>query len=136
MNITRRTFLAGAVAGVGMETARAAGTGPSAGAETPKGAPNVTFGVLSDVHLERRGDEDTLLKALAYFRDNGADGEEGRGRRMGPPPDGEEGRGRRMGPPPDDEEGRGRRKGLQRKNKKGRGRRKGMKRDGADDHGV
>ena len=55
MNITRRTFLAGAVAGVGMETARAAGTGPSAGAETPKGAPNVTFGVLSDVHLERRG---------------------------------------------------------------------------------
>ena len=74
MNITRRTFLAGAVAGVGMETARAAGTGPSAGTETPKGAPNVTFGVLSDVHLERRGDEDTLLKALAYFRDNGADG--------------------------------------------------------------
>jgi len=74
MNITRRTFLAGAVAGVGMETARAAGTGPSAGAEAPKGAPNVTFGVLSDVHLERRGDEDTLLKALAYFRDNGADG--------------------------------------------------------------
>ena len=136
MDITRRTFLAGAVAGIGMETARAAGTGPSAGAETPKGAPNVTFGVLSDVHLERRGDEDTLLKALAYFRDNGADGEEGRGRRMGPPPDGEEGRGRRMGPPPDDEEGRGRRKGLQRKNKKGRGRRKGMKRDGADDHGV
>jgi len=61
MNITRRTFLAGAVAGVGMETARAAGTGPSAGAEAPKGAPNVTFGVLSDVHLERRGDEDTLL---------------------------------------------------------------------------
>ena len=150
MDITRRTFLAGAVAGIGMETARAAGTGPSAGAETPKGAPNVTFGVLSDVHLERRGDEDTLLKALAYFRDNGADGEEGRGRRMGPPPDGEEGHGRRMGPPPDgeegrerlmgpppdDEEGRGRRKGLQRKNKKGRGRRKGMKRDGADDHGV
>jgi len=74
MNITRRTFLAGAVAGVGMETARAAGTGPSAGVEAPKGAPNVTFGVLSDVHLERRGDEDTLLKALAYFRDNGADG--------------------------------------------------------------
>jgi len=59
---------------VGMETARAAGTGPSAGVEAPKGAPNVTFGVLSDVHLERRGDEDTLLKALAYFRDNGADG--------------------------------------------------------------
>ena len=74
MNITRRTFLAGAVAGVGMETARAACTGPSAGAEAPKGAPNVTFGVLSDVHLERRGDEDTLLKAFAYFRDNGADG--------------------------------------------------------------
>ncbi len=51
-------------------------------------------------------------------------------------PDGEEGRGRRMGPPPDDEEGRGRRKGLQRKSKKGRGHRKGMKRDGTDDHGA
>ena len=50
-------------------------------------------------------------------------------------PDGEEGRGRRMGPPPDGEEGRGRRKGLQRKSKKGRGHRKGMKRDGADDRG-
>jgi len=38
------------------------------------GAPNVSFGVLSDVHLERRGDEDTLIKALEYFRDNGEDG--------------------------------------------------------------
>ena len=74
MDITRRTFLVGTAVGVGMETVRAAGTGPSAGAEAPKGAPNVTFGVLSDVHLERRGDEDTLIKALEYFRDNGADG--------------------------------------------------------------
>ena len=36
------------------------------------------------------------------------DGEEGHGRRMGPPPDGEDGRGHRMGPPPDGEDGRGR----------------------------
>ena len=68
MDITRRTFLAGAVAGVGMVATRAAG------AEASKGTPNVTFGVLSDVHLNRPGDEDTFLKALAYFRDNGADG--------------------------------------------------------------
>ena len=51
-------------------------------------------------------------------------------------PDGEDGRGRHMGPPPDGEEGRGHRKGLQRKSKKGRGRRKGMKRDGAEDRGL
>ena len=36
--------------------------------------PNVTFGVLSDVHLNKAGDEDTLLKAFEYFRDNGVDG--------------------------------------------------------------
>ena len=68
MDITRRSFIVGAAAGVGMGAVRAAG------AEASKGAPNVTFGVLSDVHLNKPGDEDTLLKALAYFRDNGADG--------------------------------------------------------------
>ena len=31
------------------------------------------MGVLSDVHLHEEGDEDTLLKAFAYFRDHGAD---------------------------------------------------------------
>ena len=69
-DMTRRGFLAGAVAATGaIATAdKKPGAAPSAG------PANVTFGVLSDVHLERNGDEDTLLKALAYFRDNGADG--------------------------------------------------------------
>ncbi len=62
-NISRRMFLANA----------AAAAGAPAFAGVAKG-PNVSFGVLSDVHLERRGDEDTLIKALEYFRDNGADG--------------------------------------------------------------
>ena len=40
------------------------------------GAPGarLKFGVLSDVHLKNPGDEATFLKALEYFRDNGADG--------------------------------------------------------------
>lgn len=36
--------------------------------------PDVRFGVLSDVHLKTPGDEDTLVAAFTYFRDNGADG--------------------------------------------------------------
>ena len=63
-NLSRRAFIANAVAAA---SARAF-------AGRAGGAPNVTFGVLSDVHLERPGDEDTFLKALAYFRDGGADG--------------------------------------------------------------
>ena len=64
-NLSRRAFIANAaaVAGARAFAGRAGG-----------GAPNVAFGVLSDVHLNRPGDEDTFLKALAYFRDNGADG--------------------------------------------------------------
>lgn len=38
------------------------------------GTARLKLGVLSDVHLNRPGDEDTFLKALAYFRDAGADG--------------------------------------------------------------
>jgi predicted phosphodiesterase len=38
------------------------------------GEPDVRFGVLSDVHLKTPGDEDTLVAAFTYFRDNGADG--------------------------------------------------------------
>ena len=87
-------------------------------------------------HPSREDEAEHVQKDRADRPPTLPDGEEGRGRRMGPPPDDEEGRGRRMGPPPDGEEGHGRRKGLQRKNKKGRGRRKEMKRDGADDHGV
>ena len=69
-NVSRRGFLAGAVAATG--TFAIGGGSPRTA--RPTGAPNVSFGVLSDVHLERQGDEDTLVKALEYFRDNGADG--------------------------------------------------------------
>ena len=62
-SISRRAFLSSAAA--------AAGTSLLGGVEK---VPNVTFGVLSDVHLNKPGDEDTLLKAFAYFRDNGVDG--------------------------------------------------------------
>ena len=62
-NISRRAFLSSA----------AAAAGASVFGGVAKG-PNVTFGVLSDVHLNKAGDEDTLIKAFAYFRDNGADG--------------------------------------------------------------
>ncbi len=63
-NLSRRAFIANA----------AAAASARAFAGRAGGAPNVTFGVLSDVHLERPADEDTFLKALAYFRDGGADG--------------------------------------------------------------
>ena len=61
--ISRRAFLSSAAAAAGA---------PVFGVVAK--APNVTFGVLSDVHLNKAGDEDTLLKAFAYFRDNGVDG--------------------------------------------------------------
>ena len=63
-HLSRRMFLAGAAATAGVR----------AFAGVAGGVPNLTFGVLSDVHLERPGDEDTLLKAFTYFRNNGADG--------------------------------------------------------------
>ena len=68
-DVSRRGF----ISGMGAACAATGAAAPKV-AKVPKGVPNVSFGVLSDVHLERRGDEDTLLKALAYFRDNGADG--------------------------------------------------------------
>ena len=69
-NVSRRGFLAGAVAATG--TFAIGGGSPRTA--RPTAAPNMSFGVLSDVHLEKKGDEDTLVKALEYFRDNGADG--------------------------------------------------------------
>jgi predicted phosphodiesterase len=38
------------------------------------GAPDLKFGVLSDVHLKNPGDEVTLVKAFEYFRDSKVDG--------------------------------------------------------------
>jgi predicted phosphodiesterase len=64
LNLSRRVFIANA----------AAAAASRAFAGNAGSAPNVAFGVLSDVHLRNPGDEDTFLKALAYFRDNGADG--------------------------------------------------------------
>ena len=61
---TRKSFLGslGLVAGCSV-------LGPRFSSE-----PDVRFGVLSDVHLKTPGDEDTLVAAFTYFRDNGADG--------------------------------------------------------------
>ena len=38
------------------------------------GEPDVRFGVLSDVHLIKPGDEDTLVAAFKYFCENAVDG--------------------------------------------------------------
>ena len=79
MNITRRTFIEG-VAGLSLLESRRVFAVP-AGAFAV-GTPNLTFGVLSDVHvaLEKGGsrlnktfDTRHLEKAFAYFRDHGAD---------------------------------------------------------------
>ena len=62
--MNRREFIGSAAA---MFAAGCAGGFPDlAGAR-------MKMGVLSDVHLHAEGDEDTLLKAFAYFRDHGAD---------------------------------------------------------------
>ena len=38
------------------------------------GGANVSFGVMSDVHIQRPGDEGHLLNALRFFRERGVDG--------------------------------------------------------------
>jgi len=69
-DINRRGFLSGLAS-------CAVFAGPRALAERPVSVfteiPDLKFGVLSDVHLRMPGDEDTLLAAFEYFRDNGAD---------------------------------------------------------------
>ena len=65
---TRRWFIGGAcAAAAGFRYGALAG-------DVLGGRPVMKLGVLSDVHLNRPGDEMHFLKALAYFRDNGADG--------------------------------------------------------------
>jgi len=70
-DINRRGFLAGLASCTIL-----AGTRVRADEIIPafSGKPDLKFGVLSDVHLNRPGDEDTFLAALEYFRDHGADG--------------------------------------------------------------
>lgn len=67
--VSRRWFIGG-IAGAALSAPRLFA---QAGAASASGA-KMKFGVLSDVHLKKPGDEDTFLKALAYFRDNGVDG--------------------------------------------------------------
>nr|MCR5752911.1 hypothetical protein [Kiritimatiellia bacterium] len=38
------------------------------------GGANVSFGVMSDVHIQKPGDEAHLLKALRFFRERRVDG--------------------------------------------------------------
>ncbi|MBR4894775.1 MAG: metallophosphoesterase, partial [Kiritimatiellae bacterium] len=59
---------------IGSCIAASASAGCSAVKRIVTSKPIAKIGVLSDVHLKVPGDEDTFLKALGYFRDNGADG--------------------------------------------------------------
>ena len=68
--MNRREFLASA-AGFGLFANL--GIVSAAHAASVAGA-RLRLGVLSDIHLRNPGDEKTFLKALAYFRDHGADG--------------------------------------------------------------
>ena len=52
-----------------------AGTADSAELPASGPRPRLTFGVLSDIHFREPGDENYFIKALEYFRDNGADGD-------------------------------------------------------------
>ena len=69
--LTRRWFIGGLAAGFG--AMRVPRVFAAQGAASRPGA-RLKIGVLSDVHIKKPGDEATFLKALAYFRDNGADG--------------------------------------------------------------
>ena len=68
---TRRWFIGGMAAGIGTMAGSRLFAAPGAAA---KQGARLRIGVLSDVHLRNPGDEATFLKALAYFRDHGADG--------------------------------------------------------------
>lgn len=66
---SRRFFIGGALsfgALAGCRTLVRAGVAAS-------GTPRLKLGVLSDIHLYKAGDEKTLERALAYFRDHGAE---------------------------------------------------------------
>ena len=67
--MNRREFLGGA-AGLGFLAGCRMLSVPGAASF---GGARLRMGVLSDIHLNESGDEDTFLKALAYFRDHGAD---------------------------------------------------------------
>ena len=67
--MNRRDFITGALS---MGALAGAGWPGSVGAAVVSSA-RMKMGVLSDLHMRSPGDESTLLKALEYFRDHGAD---------------------------------------------------------------
>ena len=66
--LTRRFFLEGALGLSAFSCSKALG-----GDALADSGELLRFGVLSDIHLHRPGDEDTFLKALTYFRDRKVD---------------------------------------------------------------
>ena len=76
--VSRRSFLASTFATAGAavvgEASSTKPVSPTAAAQGVGGAPNLVFGVVSDVHVRSKGEEATLAKALEFFRDAGADG--------------------------------------------------------------
>jgi len=66
MNFTRRFFIGGVASLGALKMTSALGAAAAPGAK-------MKMGVLSDVHLNKMGDEDTFIRALEYFRDHGAD---------------------------------------------------------------
>ena len=70
MKVSRRWFIGGMA---GFSAATGLRLFAQTGAASADGA-RMKMGILSDIHLNKEGDEDTYLKALAYFRDHGADG--------------------------------------------------------------
>ena len=65
IQLSRRNFLGGAAALMGMGGCRSLGIG---GAE-----PNIVFGVISDIHITTPGSTVAFRKALEYFRDRKVD---------------------------------------------------------------
>ena len=79
MNLSRRGFIGGVASFLAMCEGRVFAAKPGA---FTGGTPNLTFGVLSDVHiclapggktLKKGYEIDTLVKAFTWFRDNGVD---------------------------------------------------------------
>ena len=79
MNLSRRGFIGGVASFLAMCEGRVFAAKPGV---FTGGTPNLTFGVLSDVHiclapggktLKKGYEIDTLVKAFTWFRDNGVD---------------------------------------------------------------
>lgn len=76
--LNRRGFIGGAGALLGLGAFHGGGRAFCAPAGLfSQGTPNLTFGILSDIHLSKSGDsfagEEMFRKALEWFRDQGVD---------------------------------------------------------------